>query len=157
MITSGEKIQTTPIHETQTEQAEPKIAGVLREPIVQSIGPDQLSVNYHWETPDDKHTYLHLLLRKSPDDPFGVAHANIDSSDVKGQGDALWDFLGDQLQDVSDRGHFPVYHDVNANDYSRRLPEADPRYVRIDENRYRGVFTPTPREPILKTYHSDRL
>lgn len=124
---------------------------------MQPIGDDQLGISYHWETPDDKHTYLHLTPRKSPDEPFAIAHANMDSEDIRGQGDALWSFLSTQLQDVSNRGNFTVYHDVDTNNYSRRLPEADPRYEEVGENKYRGAYNPVPQEAAINTYLSERV
>lgn len=128
--------------ETLPQKEVPQIEGVLREPILQPIGDDQLSISYHWEASDDRHTYLNLLLRKSPDDPYGVVHTNIDSEDIKGQGDALWTFIGDQVQKLSNQGNFVIRDEVDVNDYSRRLPATDPRYVQVAENKYVGVYTP---------------
>jgi hypothetical protein len=124
----------------------PEIEGILQEPRICPAGPVGLSISYHWETADNRHTYLHLLLNKSPDDQFGLARANIDSEDIRGQGGALWVFLGDQLQALSDRSNFPIIHRVKPNDYSRHFPEADPRYVQASEREFYGVYTPNPVE-----------
>jgi hypothetical protein len=157
MSTSNDMLRQTSTPDLLAQEKSGGIAGVLREPLVLPNGPDQLNISYHWETDDDRHTYLYIHLHKLPEEQFVVARVNIDSEEIKGQGDALWTFIGEQLQAVSDRGNLTVYDEIDTNPYSRRFPENDPKYVKVDEDKYVGTYTPTPQDSPIKIYPSGPL
>jgi len=127
----------------------PQILGTLKEPFVQPLlGGNGISATYHWETKDQRHTFLHLIISKRPDKRFGIARTNIDSEEVKGQGDALWTFLRKKIQEYSNRGltgndPFPIIHEVRANKHSVRLPSSDSRYIQSDDRMtFYGLYLP---------------
>lgn len=137
---------TTTEHSARPQATE--IAGTLHEPLVRRLSTgDGEQITYHWGTEDNRHTYVHLTLRRHPNQPVELATTNVDSEDVKGQGNALWTFVGDTLQARSDERGVGIIHEVHPNDYSRRLPEADPRYITLDEGQtFLGLYVPRPPE-----------
>lgn len=123
------------------------VQGTLREPIIERSPAGGVSATYHWEAPAG-HTFLYLNFTSFPSEGLAVARSNVDSDDIRGQGDALWAFLDSRLQEFSDQGLLgndpcPIVHEVVPNDYSRRLPAADPRYIESDDRtKYYGFYLP---------------
>lgn len=125
------------------------VLGSLREPVIEPLAFSQgIFATYHWETEDGAHTFLYLTLSMDPDRGFAIARTNIDSEEVKGQGDALWGYIGATLQDFSNRGFLglspcPIIHEVTPNEHSQRLPISDPGYTPTpDGMKFRGLFLP---------------
>lgn len=127
----------------------PQVAGKLRTPITMPLAwSEGIQTTYHWEAEDDRSIFVHLKLAKVDGSDFYVARTNIDSAEVRGQGEALWSFIGATLQEYSDAGvgksgPTPIIHAVHANEYSQRLPETDPRYTpTVDDYTYQGIYLP---------------
>jgi hypothetical protein len=137
--------------ETSTNRAQAtEIAGTLKTPLVRELATgDGEQVTYHWATEDGRHTFAYLTFRRAPDHAAEMASSNIDSEDVRGQGNALWNFVGNAIQGRSNDQAIPIIHEVKPNDYSRRLPESDPRYVTVDNGQtYLGLYRPElPKQP----------
>jgi len=93
---------------------------------------------YLWDTGDKRNVFLYLTLTPKQSDQNGsylIARANLDSSDIKGQGVHLWQFLKSQLKSISHKGikdvpPVPVLHEVRPNIYSRKIIEQDTDYIR---------------------------
>jgi hypothetical protein len=63
-----------------------------------------------------------------------LVQCNIDSSEVKGQGKKLWNFINDTLKRISrsgiaDKKALPIMHEYHPNAYSLPLVQDDERYV----------------------------
>lgn len=121
-----------------------------------SIRPDetQSGINYslHWKTSDDRHTFLTIVITKNANGSYITARESIDSEEIRGQGDTLWNILTQSLQLLASRGFKPgepptrILHEVHTNDYSRRLPMQDPRYTQspTDPTVFYGAYLPQP-------------
>lgn len=137
---------TTSEHRPRIQATE--IAGTLRDPLVRPLSTgDGEQITYHWATEDNRHTFLYASFRRDPSHAVELASTNVDSEDVRGQGDAIWSFLGRTLQDRSNKTGVRIIHEVHPNGYSRRLPEADPRYLTLDQGQtFLGLYEPQPNE-----------
>jgi hypothetical protein len=121
-----------------------QIEGTLQEPLTVPLGNGEgFLITYHWESEEGEHTFLHLTVRHHPGSPFAIARSNIDSEEIRGQGDALWTFLGNSLQEMSTTQDMNIVHEVHANEHSLRLPAEDPRYhPSPDGTAFLGIYSP---------------
>lgn len=100
--------------------------------------------NYLWNTPDGKQIFMHLTITLQQSDKNGSylsVRTNIDSSEVKGQGKFLWQFLKDELRSLARSGirdipPSPILHIVSPNKFSLKLVEEDPEYVKKGDAYY---------------------
>lgn len=131
-------METEPSYVTNT----PKIRDV--------VTGDSMIRTYMWETPNnDKKIFLYLTLNLSQSNQneyYFKAGANLDSSDIKGQGNYLWGFLKSQLNLIAQNGindvpPIPVLHEVHPNKFSLKIVEKDPDYVKKD-NLFYHLYNP---------------
>lgn len=106
---------------------------------------DTIMRSYHWETVDKRHIFLYLTLSLKHSTDHGsylLAQSNIDSSEVKQQGPALWAFLQGELstlaaKGIGDTGSIGVMHEMSPNQYSSKYVENNPLYTKKGSSYYR--------------------
>jgi hypothetical protein len=112
--------------------------------VIENLINNSVTRTYRWETPDKRNIFLHLVFSLETTEKQGsffVCHSNIDSSEVKGQGKFLWEFMTSELEKTAkkgfkDVGSVPVMHIVSPNDYSRKYVENNPSYFQKGEDYY---------------------
>ena len=122
-----------------------KIEGERGEPLL-TVSPDGRSaiITYRWLADGERETLLHINVgqRSSDDQRYLGASLNLDSTDISGQGPALWQFATSALQDLSNRTGRTIVHVDNYNDYSGYLPATDGRYSQSQAGDYYAVYSP---------------
>lgn len=70
---------------------------------------------------------------------FFMVRANLDSSEIRGQGKFIWEFLKKQLSLLAKEKGKNVLHEVSPNEYSLHLVKKDWKYKKKG-NLYYGLY-----------------
>jgi len=113
---------------------------------IDQVDQDCFIVSYHWTNEQNQHTFLYLNFTKKTlaDGQIFLVQSNVDSSEVKGQGQQLWLFMVDKIDQIAKKGinnqpPLPIVLEIHPNQYSRHLVESQANFHKKGDTYY-GLF-----------------